>query len=85
MRLLSKVGASCASLPALSELKTMSELAARARIVRSALNARSLFENFQKHVVGLNDALADYQERKRRLAAEAAPSLPSAESAARKR
>jgi hypothetical protein len=68
MRLLKKVEASCATLPALSELRTISELTSRARIVRSALNARALFENFQKHMVGLNEALADYAARKQHLA-----------------
>jgi hypothetical protein len=68
MRLLKKVGASCSTLPALSELKTISELTARARIVRSALNARALFENFQKNLSGLNDALADYRTRKQQIA-----------------
>ena len=77
MRLLKKVEASCATLPALSELRTISELTSRARIVRSALNARALFENFQKHMVGLNAALADYQARKQRLA-EANQSSPDA-------
>jgi hypothetical protein len=51
MRLLKKVEATCAMLPALSELRTICELTSRARIVRSALNVRALFENFQKHTV----------------------------------
>ena len=67
MRLLKRVEATCATLPALSELRTLSELTARARIVRSALNARSLFENFQKNLVGLSAALADFEERKQRM------------------
>lgn len=67
MRLLKRVEATCATLPALSELRTISELTSRARIVRSALNARALFENFHKHLVGLNAALADYQARKQQL------------------
>lgn len=64
MRLLRRVEARCALLPALGELRTMSELTARARIVRSALNARSLFEDFRKNLSGLSAALADYQARK---------------------
>ena len=67
MRLLKKVEETCATLPALSELKTVSELTARARIVRSALNARSLFENFHKRIVGINEALAEYQVRKQQI------------------
>jgi hypothetical protein len=78
MRLLKKVEATCATLPALSELRTLSELTARARIVRSALNARWLFENLQKHLGGLTAALADFEARKRRIASGfAAPSLLS--------
>lgn len=64
MRLLHRVGVSCAHLPELGELRTVSELASRARIVRSALNARALFEDFSKHLAGLSEALADYQVRK---------------------
>lgn len=67
MRLLKKVEETCATLPALSELKTVSELTARARIVRSALNARSLFKSFHQRVVGINEALAEYQVRKRQI------------------
>ena len=69
MRLLRKVEATCATLPALSELRTLSDLTARARIVRSALNARSLFENLHKHLAGLSSALADFEARKQRIAA----------------
>jgi hypothetical protein len=71
MRLLKRVEATCATLPALSELRTISELASRARIVRSALNARALFENLHKHLTGLSAALADYQARKLQLSESA--------------
>jgi len=68
MRLMRKVGSSCSLLPELGELRTVSELASRARIVRSALNARALFEDLHKRTTGLSAALADYQARKLRLA-----------------
>ena len=68
MRLLRKVEATCATLPALGELRTLSELVSRARIVRSALNARSLFEDFHRHMARLGAALADYQARKQQIA-----------------
>jgi hypothetical protein len=42
-----------------------SELTARARILRSALNARWLFEKLQKNLVGLSSALTDFEARKR--------------------
>ena len=67
MRLLRRVGESCARLPELGELRTLSELTSRARIARSALNARALFEDFNTHLAGLSAALADYQSRKRKL------------------
>ena len=73
MRLLRRIEETCAGLPALSELRTLSELTTRARIVRSALNARSLFENFHKRVAGINEALADYEVRKRNIRHGAAP------------
>jgi hypothetical protein len=77
MRLLRRVGESCAQLPELGELTTLSELTSRARIVRSALNARALFENFNRHLSGLSDALADYERRKQQIRRlDAAPAAP---------
>ena len=77
MRLLRRVGESCARLPELGELTTLSELTSRARIVRSALNARALFENFNRHLSGLSDALADYERRKQQIRRlDAAPAAP---------
>ena len=71
MRLMQNVGAKCARLPALGELKTLPELTARARLVRSALNARALFESLNKKLAGLNEALAEFEKRKRRIAGTA--------------
>jgi len=68
MRLMQNVGFKCAHLPKLGELKTMSELTARARLVRSALNARALFESLNKNLAGLSEALAEFEKRKRRIA-----------------
>jgi hypothetical protein len=79
MRLLRRVGERCARLPSLGELQTLSELTARARIVRSALNARALFEDLQKNVSGLSAALSAYEQRrqsmKQRNDGSAAPPL----------
>ena len=68
MRLMQNVGFKCAHLPELGELKTMSELTARARLVRSALNARALFESLNKNLAGLSEALVEFEKRKRRIA-----------------
>ena len=72
MRLMQNVGFKCASLPELGELKTLSELTARARLVRSALNARALFESLNKNLAGLSEALAEFEKRKRLIGAESA-------------
>ena len=72
MRLMQNVGFKCARLPELGELKTMSELTARARLVRSALNARALFESLNKNLAGLSEALAEFEKRKRRIAESSA-------------
>jgi hypothetical protein len=69
MRLMQNVGFKCARLPELGELKTISELTARARLVRSALNARALFESFNKNLAGLSEALVEFEKRKQRIAA----------------
>lgn len=68
MRLMQNVGFKCARLPELGELKTLSELTARARLVRSALNARALFESLNKNLAGLSEALVEFEKRKRRIA-----------------
>jgi hypothetical protein len=73
MRLLRRVGESCARLPELGELTTLSELTSRAHIVRSALNARALFEDFNRHLSGLGDALAEYERRKQQINRRDAP------------
>lgn len=70
MRLMQNVGFRCAHLPELGELKTLPELTARARLVRSALNARALFESLNKNLAGLSEALADFEKRKRRIAGQ---------------
>jgi hypothetical protein len=67
MRLMQNVGFKCARLPELGELKTLSELTARARLVRSALNARALFESLNKNLAGLSEALVEFEKRKRRI------------------
>lgn len=77
MRLLRRVGESCARLPELGELTTLSELTSRARIVRSALNARALFEDFNRHLSGLSEALADYERRKQQINRRDAPAPPA--------
>lgn len=71
MRLMQNVGFKCAKLPELGELKTLPELTARARLVRSALNARALFESLNKNLAGLSEALAEFEKRKRRIAGQA--------------
>ncbi len=68
MRLMQNVGIKCAHLPELGELKTLTELTARARLVRSALNARALFESLNKNLAGLSEALVEFEKRKRRIA-----------------
>ncbi len=68
MRLMQNVGFKCANLPELGELKTLSELTARARLVRSALNARALFESLNKNLAGLSEALVEFEKRKQRIA-----------------
>ncbi len=72
MRLMQNVGFKCARLPELGELKTLSELTARARLVRSALNARALFESLNKNLAGLSEALAEFEKRKHRIEAGSA-------------
>ncbi|HZX92643.1 MAG TPA: hypothetical protein VFE67_18550 [Rudaea sp.] len=73
MRLMQNVGFKCARLPELGELKTLSELTARARLVRSALNARALFESLNKNLAGLSEALVEFEKRKRRIAGNSTP------------
>jgi hypothetical protein len=85
MRLLRRVGNSCALLPELGELRTVSELTSRARIVRSALNARALFEDLNKHLAGLSAALADYQMRKQQIGPRKQPAPAPANSTASSR
>ncbi|HET7778668.1 MAG TPA: hypothetical protein VFL07_08960 [Rudaea sp.] len=68
MRLMQNVGFKCANLPELGELKTLPELTARARLVRSALNARALFESLNRNLAGLSEALVEFEKRKRRIA-----------------
>lgn len=53
------------------------ELTARARLVRSALNARALFESLHRNLAGLSEALADFERRKRRIAGHATSPLVS--------
>jgi len=79
MRLMQNVGFKCASLPEIGELKTLSELTARARLVRSALNARALFESLNKNLAGLSEALVEFEKRKRRIAAESVVPRKSAD------
>jgi len=79
MRLMQNVGFKCARLPELGELKTLPELTARARLVRSALNARSLFESLNKNLTGLSEALVEFEKRKRRIAADTATPRKSQE------
>jgi len=80
MRLMQNVGFKCARLPELGELKTMSELTARARLVRSALNARALFESLNKNLAGLSEALAEFEKRKRQIAADSVATRKNDES-----
>jgi hypothetical protein len=79
MRLMQNVGFKCARLPELGELKTLSELTARARLVRSALNARALFESLNKNLAGLSEALAEFEKRKQRIASGTATAPNSEE------
>ena len=79
MRLMQNVGFKCAALPELGELKTLSELTARARLVRSALNARALFESLNKNLAGLSEALVEFEKRKQRIASGAATTHNSEE------
>jgi hypothetical protein len=70
MRLMTQVKASCVALRPIGELRTDEDLATRARIVRAALNARSLLQGIHMRGVELNAALARFHARKQRIAGD---------------
>ena len=64
MRLMTRATVSAAALPSLDAVRTTAELVQRARVVRSALNARSLFRDVYARAAALSEALSRFQERK---------------------
>ena len=70
LRLLKQAEASSATLTPVAHLRTEEELATRARIVRSVLNARSLFANIHRRTDALNQALDRFHARKRQIDAD---------------
>ncbi len=67
LRLLKQAEASSVSLTPVGHLRTDEELASRARIVQSVLNARSLFANIHRRTNALNEALERFHARKRQI------------------
>jgi hypothetical protein len=70
LRLLKQAEASSVKLTPVAHLRTEEELATRARIVQSVLNARSLFANIRRRTDALNQALDRFHERKRQIDAD---------------
>ncbi len=68
--LLKKAEASSVALTPIGHLRTQEELATRARIVQSVLNARSLFSNLRQRTDALNAALDRFHARKRQIDAD---------------
>ncbi len=70
LRLLKQAEASSVALTPVAHLRTEEELATRARIIQSVLNARSLFANIHRRTDALNQALDRFHERKRQIDAD---------------
>jgi hypothetical protein len=70
LRLLKQAEASSVALTPVAQLRTEEELARRARIVQSVLNARSLFANIHRRTHALNQALERFHARKRQIDAD---------------
>jgi len=71
MLLLDQAREEAAALPPLSTIRTTAGLVQRARIVRSVMNARSLFQEVHQHAEGLSEALVRFQQRKKLLESKA--------------
>jgi hypothetical protein len=65
LRLMDRARAASTRLKPLSEIHEVSDLVTRARIVRSELNARALFQGIHRRSLGLTEALARLRQRKR--------------------
>jgi len=65
LQLMTTATVSAAALPSLAAVRTTAELVQRAQVVRSALNARSLFRDVHARAEALSEALVRFQQRKR--------------------
>lgn len=65
--LLGQAREEAATLPPLSTLRTTRDLAERARIIRSVMNARDLFRQAHERAEGLSEALVRFEQRKRQI------------------
>jgi hypothetical protein len=68
MLLLDQAKEEAATLPPLATISSTADLVQRARIVRSVLNARNLFEQVHQRAEGLSEALVRFQQRKDKIA-----------------
>jgi len=64
--IMNRVKTDCSMLPALSAARTTAQLIERAKIVRAAFNARSLFRDIHSRAEALSEALVRFQQRRDR-------------------
>jgi hypothetical protein len=70
LALLDQAREEAALLPPLSAIRTTGDLVQRARIVRSVMNARNMFQQVHQRAEGLGEALVRFQRRKAQLEAQ---------------
>ena len=68
--LLDQAKEEAAALPPLATIRTTADLVQRARIVRSVLDARNLFQQVHERAEGLSEALVRFQQRKEKIASK---------------
>ena len=67
MLLLDQAREEAAALPPISSIRTTADLVQRAKIVRSVLSARKMFQEVHERAEGLSEALVRFQRRKEQL------------------
>jgi hypothetical protein len=70
MLLLDQAKEEAAALPPLGAIRTTADLVQRAKIVRSVMNARHLFQEAHQRAEGLSEALVRFQQRKDKITAK---------------
>jgi hypothetical protein len=64
MLLLDQAREEAAALPPISSIRTTADLVQRAKIVRSVLSARRMFQEVHQRAEGLSEALVRFRQRK---------------------